>query len=61
MATKQFGCSKGFRLEQVTEATGGAAGTADVDVNIKTGITQQQAIEALEKIKLRVATSKNFP
>lgn len=61
MATKQFGANKDYRVEQVTEATGAAAGTLDVDVNIKANITQLQAINALDQIKKKIIQSKVFP
>lgn len=61
MATKQYGASKGNRLEQVTEATGGSAPTADVEVNIKANVPALQAINALDLIKQKIIQSKNFP
>lgn len=61
MATKQYGVNKGARLEQVTEATGGSAPTADVEVNIKNGITVQQAMLAIDQIKAKISVSKVFP
>lgn len=60
MATVQYGTDNGDRNEQVTEATGGAAPTKTVEVNIKTGQRKELVLLALERIKNRIATSSVF-
>lgn len=60
MATVQYGTNREDRLEQVTEATGGGAPTADVELNIKTGLRKEQIIGALDRFKLAVMQSENY-
>lgn len=59
-ATLQLSYDNGQRLEQVTEATGGSAPTADVELNVKADIRRDEILIALEHFKHRVATSKSF-
>lgn len=60
MATVQYGCSKGERLEQVAEATGGSAPTDTVEVNIATGQRKETVINCLNQIINKIQQSRNF-
>ena len=60
MATVQIAYTKGDRLEQVDETTGGGAPTQDVELNCKTGLRKEQVILALDHFKAKVIASKNF-
>lgn len=60
MATVLMAFTKGDRLEQVDETTGGAAPTQDVELNMKTGLRKEQVLIALQLITDKVIASKNF-
>jgi len=60
MATVQYGYTKGNRLEEVDEATGGGAPAQTVDVNIATGQKKLDILIALDLIKQKVIQSKVF-
>lgn len=60
MATVQIAFTRGNRLEEVDETTGGSAPSQDVELNCKTGLRKEQVLAALDHFRLKVATSKNF-
>lgn len=64
MATVQLGGSKGSTLDgpnYITEATGGSAPTATVDLNIANGTSKEDVLKILQLFRDKVIQSQNLP
>jgi hypothetical protein len=66
MPTVQLGWSTGFTLDgasglRVTEATGGAAPTATIELNIANATSKDDVLRALQLFRDKVIQTQNLP
>lgn len=66
MPTVQLGWSRGFTLDggsglRVTEATGGAAPTATIELNVADATSKDEILVALRLFQDKIIQSQNLP